>query len=161
MFSTSIMEKRVFQKIIYADQILNKIESLEKNYREEVINEKEIKKIHKLILKNHEPLMMDILSEYAIPFSELISGVQCPTCERFPMKRISGTWKCSHCLTTSKTAHIKAIEEYLLLRNYITNQQYREFLQLDSTNIAYKILTDLNLLITGTKKNRKYYFAVK
>ncbi|WP_338471032.1 nuclease-related domain-containing protein [Niallia sp. XMNu-256] len=160
MFSTSKMDKRVFQKVIYADQIMTKMEGLEKTFREEILMDKEIRRIHKLIIKNHEPLITNILDDYHITFSELIKGAQCPECYFLPMKRISGSWKCMKCQHSSKTAHIRAVEEFLLLNHCITNQQCREFLDLTSIHIAYQLLKNMNLQTVGKYKDRTYYFTV-
>ena len=74
------------------------------------------------------------------------------------MKYHYGVWTCPHCKEKSKTAHIKAIEDYfLLIKPSITNSELRHFLQIDSIKSANNILKSLNLPYTGNRKGRVYH----
>lgn len=161
IFETSQMDKRIFNKILFAENLLPKITQFEKIYRVEIINEKNIKKIKRLLIKHHRPKILDVLAEFGIEQHELITGVQCPSCEHYTMKRASGSWICSHCKTLSKSAHEKGIIEFILINHVITTQQCKEFLCLPSVNIAYQLLKQLPLTKKGGNKNRIYSLLPK
>jgi len=158
IFKTDLMDKRLFNRIIYAENILRKLEQFERNHQTVKMDEKKIRKLKKLILHHNKPAISHILEQYDISMLELITGVQCPTCQTFGMKRVSGSWKCGNCHTTSKNAHVKAIEEFLLLNHSITNQQCRYFLHLSSSDTAYRLLEKLHLPYFGENKCRNYFF---
>jgi hypothetical protein len=73
------------------------------------------------------------------------------------MIRKIGTWLCPNCNHPSRTAHLKAIEDYfLLIEPTITNQKLRDFLQLYSAKTAAEILKSLPLKRTGSTKGTHY-----
>ena len=120
-------------------------------------SKKDIKRITKLLLRKHEPLIPDV-STMNIPFKDLNLGIQCPKCSSFGMERIYGSWFCRSCSHTSKDAHIPAVKEYFLLNgNTLTNKQLRFFLQINSDDLASHLLKSLNLISTGTTRNRLYH----
>ena len=151
------MDKRLFDRLIFADNIHHKLNQFERIHQKSQLDANGIRKLKKRIMKQNNPSLPDILKKYDISVLELICGVQCPVCSTFGMKRISGSWKCVNCHSTSKTAHVKAIEEFLLLNHSITNKQCRFFLQLNSSNTAYRLLKDLEYPYFGENKHREYY----
>ncbi|WP_423419532.1 hypothetical protein [Fictibacillus nanhaiensis] len=97
------------------------------------------------------------MEQYKISKEMIIKGGQCEGCLGFGMKKGHRSWKCSKCGHTSKKAHIKALRDYCLLYHHsINNQQARDFLLVNSTSIASKLLVSMNLPYTGTFKDRKY-----
>jgi hypothetical protein len=121
------------KKVIPIKKVLARIEQLTDLYKKELFSDKEVKKIAKQLIKNHQPKQIDVLEKYKISLDEIISGVQCPNCSVIPMKYKRGKWLCTSCGNESKDAHLKAVEDYLLLvKNLITNKAFRDFLQLPS-----------------------------
>lgn len=126
-------------------------------YKTDVFTKKELKRLTRLLLKSHVPLIPDRAS-MNLPVNDFTAGVQCDRCGAFKMDRIYGTWFCKTCGHTSKEAHIAAIRDYFLLFGpEINNLQLRKFLQIDSPDLATRILTSMNLHTTGTTKNRNYF----
>jgi hypothetical protein len=79
------------KQVIPAYMIPNKIFELEKKYSNEKIDELDM--IIGALLEDHVPLTPNPLKKYQIqPSSDLIKGVQCPSCLKFPMNRIHGKW---------------------------------------------------------------------
>ncbi|WP_442596089.1 nuclease-related domain-containing protein [Neobacillus sp. D3-1R] len=147
-----------YWKICSGQDLLEKIQIYEKMYKTEHISLKERKRLRKLLLKAHTPLNPDVLKKYKISKEELIPGVQCPSCNAIPMDHIYGKWECPKCLTKSKTAHIKTIQDHFLLNGpTITNKQFREFTLLKDRQVATRILISLKLPYIGTNKGRVYY----
>lgn len=147
-----------FQKVLHAHELLNRIEKIRRRYTEEKLTLKERKKLAKLLLKNHDILSYNALEYFQIPETALLTGVHCPSCGALPILRVRGIWQCPKCDVKSKDAHIQALKDYFLLINSsISNQQFRDFVHLQSPNTAKKMLTSLNLPYSGENKCRKYH----
>ncbi|WP_071460953.1 nuclease-related domain-containing protein [Bacillus massilinigeriensis] len=141
-----------------ADQLKTQLETLIGKDTPEVLKEKELRKLSRLLLKEHTIMISDILAHYHISYDELIKGVQCPSCEKYKMERKNRTWVCPHCLFHSRDAHIRALLDYfLLVKPEITNRGFREFTCLSSARTATELLSRLNLPHTGENKWRVYY----
>jgi ribosomal protein L37AE/L43A len=142
----------------YGYDLIEKIQVFEKSFRKEAITLKERKRMRRLLLKYHHPLDIDILKKYEISKVEVKPGVQCPICHMIGMIRTYGIWECLLCHHKSKDAHIKALHDYFLINGpTITNQQFREFTQIHSSQLASRILSDMGLSHTGINKGRVYY----
>ena len=119
----------IFHNVVHDEQVMGKIGALEKCYPTPMANEKTIRKIIKLILKEDAPLSSNILEAWKYLPLEIIPGVACPFCHKIPMTRIFSTWYCPFCKSESKSAHIQAVSDYfLLMSSTITNRQCRSFL---------------------------------
>ncbi|MBT2644032.1 NERD domain-containing protein [Bacillus sp. ISL-41] len=148
-------DKEAAYRICRAARIPFRISTLKSQYQKEKLTMKEIKKITRLLLKEHVPYVPDTNS-LDLP-QDLITGVQCPHCNHFGMERIHGAWFCRHCGHTSTDAHIAAVKDYFLLNGFIlTNRRLREFLHINSGDTITRILQSLNFPFTGGTKNRIY-----
>lgn len=147
-------EKRVFK----AENLLIKIQEIEKLYKKEVLDPKVYSKLKKLLLNQDTPLRIEILNKYGIHKNEIKTGVQCPTCFHIPMTYKGRNWECPVCKSTSKDAHISAINDYfLLIHPSLTNSELRHFLHLPTSRSATYLLSFLNLPHTDTRKGRIYH----
>lgn len=149
-------DPEIYHRVCPPGRLIFKIEEFLAKYQKEVLTIKEVKKLSKLLLKSDQPPESHLPRFQIIP-SEYLTGVQCPSCNRYAMERYSGTWNCHHCGATSKDAHIQALEDYFLLINpTINNQQFRSFVHLPSQKLASKLLANSNLTPMGKTKNRTY-----
>lgn len=149
------------KKICKANNLLKKIEELEKHYNTERMDQKQVGKIRKIVLNKHTPLRTDFLQTLGIDKSEILTGVRCPNCSFIPMDYQRNTWKCPKCQTTAKDAYLEAVSDYfLLIKPSITNIELREFLLLPTRRSSTYLLKLLNLPSSGFKKNRVYYPAI-
>lgn len=99
-------------------------------------------KIGKIILQGCETFDFDLKKEYGISPASILRGVQCPSCKTLGMNRKHSRWNCSHCGHTSRDAHVQALYDYfLLIKPWITNEQCRQFLMLESRSVATRILS--------------------
>ncbi|MFB6468631.1 nuclease-related domain-containing protein [Cytobacillus sp. Hz8] len=145
-------------RIIHAPLLKERIESIRSQYKQEVLNQKVLKKITKLLISEHTPLTMDFLQKFNLSNSTIRNGVRCPNCNSIPMERAHSTWLCHSCGTTNKNAHIEAIYEYFsLIKPFITNQEARKFLLLSSKDTASRLLKGMNLPSTGSYRDKKYF----
>ncbi|MFJ7827775.1 nuclease-related domain-containing protein [Psychrobacillus sp. NPDC096623] len=88
---------------------------------------------------------------------DLRSGVCCENCNFHGMIKRKSGWICPSCGHFDKFAHEKAIRDwFMLISDTITNKQCRTFLHLESSEIAHRLLQSMNLIQTGTSRNRKY-----
>lgn len=146
------------KKVCRVSELLEKIDVFYHRHNKNLLDNKTIEKIKKLLLKNHTPLITDIIQKFSIHRSEIISGVQCHNCFQFPMRYKRKVWICPICQFISQDAFIDAITEYFLLYPpSFTNKEIRTFLHLPSTRITAYFLSSLNFPFTGTTKGRIYY----
>jgi hypothetical protein len=163
ILKTNAGQNQIFQKVLHAEHIPNKILELEKYYHcaEPILTPYLLRKICDLLLLNHTPTVPNILESYQVPKSDIITGVQCPYCHQFPMRRIYGAWSCQYCERKDKFAHKQAIQDYCLLHLRITNEECRHFLQIASSQLATRLLPEADLPFTGTRKARVYHLKLK
>ncbi len=154
---TSPENKRINEIVVNRYYLNSKIHQIEKAHRKDVLSSREIKKINKLLLKEHVALDVSILDQYGINSSEVLKGVICSACSHLPMMRVHGSWHCEHCQTDEKEAHIQALKDYFLLNGpQISNNSAREFLKISSPYLASRILRSMNLPFTGVTKSKTY-----
>lgn len=147
----------IFKKIMHADHIVNRIKEIEPDYPSLVLDEKTLRKISKTLLKENTSSSPSILEKWNIIKTEVLPGVICPQCHKLPMLRVSSAWYCQFCKSTSKDAHIQAIQDYFwLLGDSISNKQCRDFLLLSSRRTAQNILVSMKLTSFGAKKGVYY-----
>ncbi|WP_420491315.1 nuclease-related domain-containing protein [Neobacillus drentensis] len=145
-------------RICKGRDVLNKIEDIEKRYKQVKIQPEKMKEVAHFLLSKHSPKPIEILKEYELTETELFLGVQCPSCTHIPMNYQKGKWICPKCNSPSKTAHFEAINDYfLLIKPTITNHECHTILHLPTSDITRKILLSLQLPTSGHNKKRLYH----
>jgi hypothetical protein len=149
----------IFSQICKSPDIKNRVEKLDRLLTVERLSEKELKKLGKSLLNNHQAIWSyTFLDEYKIDKKDIIAGVQCPRCRKFGMKYHQRGWICPICHARSKNAHELAVRDYfILIKSTITNSELRAFLHLPNARVANRILSTLNLRSSGEKKARVYH----
>jgi hypothetical protein len=141
-----------------SEYLLERIDQIDNEFKIELLDEKEIRKINKLLLTNHTPENIDLLQKYHLSHNDILTGVHCPDCGHLPMTYHAGTWKCPKCRTQSKTAFIDTLQDYFdIINPSITNAEARRFLQLNSPKMAHHYLNSANLNSTGSYKSKIYH----
>lgn len=141
-----------------SEYLLERIDQIDKGFKIELLEEKELRKINKLLLTNHVPENLDLLQKYNQSRNDILTGVHCPNCNHLPMVYYAGTWKCPKCRTQSKTAFIDTLHDYFHIINpTITNAEARRFLQINSPKMAHYYLNSMNLNCTGKFKFKIYH----
>ncbi|WP_349408162.1 nuclease-related domain-containing protein [Pseudalkalibacillus sp. SCS-8] len=147
------------KKVIRNRNLLNVIEEIENKHRnrKEALDKNRVRKLNSLLKEHHSQDDRDILKKLGIKKEDLLTGVQCLVCSTLPMIRHHGRWICPKCNNSSNTAHIKALRDYFLVINStISNKEMRQFLHIDSDNVANYLLKSLNLQGKGSTKGRRY-----
>ncbi|WP_413305246.1 nuclease-related domain-containing protein [Bacillus sp. 1P10SD] len=162
LVETTPDNQQIYKELIYAESIIDKIQELEKKYDKPRFSKKNLTQLVDLLLDNHQPLITDILQTYKISKDEIKTGVICPKDQISTMTYYSGSWHCSNCHFSSKTAHLPTVDDYfLLLGPTITRKQLGEFLHIGSTFIAGKMVRALGLPFTGSKRGTTYFLPQK
>jgi hypothetical protein len=147
----------IFNELIYAESLIDRLHQLEKKYPKPLLSKKKITHLADLLLSSHQILIPDILQTYKIPKEDIKMGACCPKCQSFEMMYISGSWLCNTCKFVSKTAYLQSVEDYFLLWGQtITRKQFGLFFKIGSTYISGNLLRALNLYSTGTKRGTTY-----
>ncbi|MFE8701376.1 nuclease-related domain-containing protein [Cytobacillus sp. FJAT-54145] len=159
ILKTNPNNKVPLQRVCHAAHLTEKIEHFSNLYREEKFSQKTLKKFTRTLLKNHT---VAAPNTYEVSSSDIISGVECPTCNYIPMSYYRGNWLCPLCKTKSNTAQHQAVLDYfLLIEPTITNQQLRKFINLPSPFICSRILSSMKLKYSGNGKGRVYHSPYK
>lgn len=158
IIKTDTQNYRAFKNVLHAHDLIDRIGKMGMTFTEERLTKREISKLAKILNKSHVPETFNVLDYYKIPAGTLIKGVRCLKCGKSLMKRIYGNWQCTVCKHRDRNAHLQALlDYYYLMGNTITNQQFREFLQLSSADLGQKLLKSLKLPHSGENKGRVYY----
>jgi ribosomal protein S27AE len=148
------------QRVIHSNHLLANFHMFNKIHKKEILTKREIKKLSRLLLKEHTYTNPDILQQYNILEKDILKGVFCPKCDTLPMIRNKKKWYCSNCRFYSKDAHVQALRDFAILFGpIISNSQCCNFLQISSSNVAQYILTSLQFPTSGTNRGRKYQIS--
>ncbi|MCA1040383.1 NERD domain-containing protein [Bacillus infantis] len=148
----------ISRTVIHSHRLLGKVEELSGRYQQALMDAKELRKTSKLLIKNHTPEEIDILSKMRISPDNVRMGVHCGSCGHIPAVRVYGTWLCPKCGAKDKSAHISALQDYFLLfGKEITNGGFREFSGVESVFAASRLLKGACLPSNGEKKGTTYF----
>ncbi len=155
---TSSEDKDLQKKVIHKEELPTQINQLFQTSKSKCLEERELKKITRNLLKRHTKGETSILKRYQIKEEEILKGVICKECRYLPLIRVKGNWYCPNCTKKDKKAHIQALNDYkLLFKATITNSELRDFLVLNSAPTANRLLHSMNLRYTGDNKSRVYH----
>jgi hypothetical protein len=148
-------EKRVWK----VEDLLIKMDAIEKTFNKEILDRRSILKTKKIILQNDTPERSNFLKILGINGLEILTGVQCPICLSAPMDyKGRMNWECPSCQYISKDAFYQAIQDFfLIIKPSITHSELRHFLQIPNARLTTHILSSLHLSFSGSTKGRIYY----
>ncbi|KHF38364.1 nuclease-related domain-containing protein [Halalkalibacter okhensis] len=149
---------KLSKKVIHSDFIPERIAQFEKDYSDDIYSNTEQKKLIRTFLKKHTPKETSILTRFQLTETDLLIGVQCPTCHHSPMKRAHGYWFCPLCSSKSKHAHKEALTDYsLLVKSTIACREAMNYLHVSSPYVCSRLLRSTAFTFSGTKKGRLYF----
>jgi len=115
-------------------------------------------KLANLLKQNHSELDSTPLKTHNIQPHEILKGIMCPHCQNLSVSKVRRKWVCTICRTSSSKLHHQAIKDYFLIFNQpISNKECREWLCIQSSDVAKRILTNMDLKTIGKGKSTKYY----
>ncbi|MEL3972523.1 nuclease-related domain-containing protein [Rossellomorea oryzaecorticis] len=157
IIKTSPDNNNLNSKVIHRHLLPMQIHKFEKSHQYENINDKEIKKLVRLLKKKHVVADHSILERFNLSPSEVREGVICDTCNHSPLVRKHGAWFCIKCKSKNTDGHIQALIDYqLLIKPTISNGEARKFLNIESRFVAIRLLKSLNLPADGYNKGTTY-----
>ncbi|MHA6250676.1 nuclease-related domain-containing protein [Oceanobacillus sp. CAU 1775] len=161
-FLKNLTKKDDLPKVVmHKEKILDKINEISNMHQEKRVSDDELLKLAYQLILEHTEAKFDVFKKYGIRKDEIIKGVACEECSFIPMSRAFGKWFCSGCQSTSKNAHQAALLDYALLVNeYISNQEVKEFLQLKSRDVTKRLLLKENFQQFGERSGRKYHINI-
>jgi ribosomal protein L37AE/L43A len=143
--------------VIKSHTLHSKISDLQDQKKMDVLTQKEIKKIIRILMKFDTPLDHSIIEQYQLSRGDVLKGVICEVCNHLPLQRIHSYWYCSQCTYKSKDAHLAAVQDYqLLFGSVITSNQLKEFLEINCSSLATRILKSVSSSMEGENKGRVY-----
>lgn len=154
--------RAVAEKVIRPPAIRKRVQMFDGKHEREILDKKQFKKLSKLLLKMDSPAESDVVANFQIGEDEILPGGFCDDCQSLSIVRLKRQWRCTKCGKVDRKAHIHALIDYcLLVGPTISPLQLRNFLRLDSSSIASKLLRSLNLPFSGDYKNRVYHLSLE
>ncbi|WP_327608018.1 nuclease-related domain-containing protein [Virgibacillus tibetensis] len=148
---------KIPKEVIHNNHLFFRIQDLDQIYTQSILKKTVLMNLAKNLIDSHTPPKADILKKYSISKSDLIKGVICPKCSSTRMVREKRKWLCKTCNYTSVTAHAGALNEYkLLVGDMISNRETREFLQVNSPDVARRLLKMEKFQSVGNTKGKLY-----
>ncbi|WP_404450015.1 NERD domain-containing protein [Sutcliffiella horikoshii] len=115
------------------------------------------KEISLLISNHHSPKNINILKNYNLEASQILSGVACPNCNKLAMEKQSRKWSCDFCKHQSKDAHIQALIDYsFIFGTSISIREVCRLLHIKNVRSARRIIKELSLKRIGNTYNSRY-----
>ena len=149
--------QQIFNELIYAESLLDKLDELEMKYQKPVFSKRKTSQLVDLLLAHHQTPIPDILQTYKLSKDDIKTGVLCPMCQTCHDGLLFGKLALSQLPAYLKNAHLPTVDDYfLLIGPTITRKQFAEFTHIDSTFVAGKQLRALNLPSTGSKRGTTY-----
>jgi len=137
-------QEEIAKVVIHGENLPRKI--MEKERASVGDSQLEHRKIGYQILKQCSEFNIDIMADHGLTARDLIPGVMCPDCMRIGMARVHSGWFCQRCNKKYRNAHLKAIEDYMMLvKPSMTNLECRHWLKFNSKNTATRILKGTHL----------------
>jgi len=159
---TNSKDSLISQQIIHQSYLPFQINKIDASISSQSISDKDLTALIKALKKQNKPLNVSILKKFSIEKEEMIKGVICNQCSYRPLERINANWYCPLCKSKSKIAHIYALKDYYyLFGKIINNKQARDFLEIQSSALATRIMSKIQLKRKGTRKDNEYYLDIK
>lgn len=140
--------------IFHLSGLQSKLNKLFQKYPKACVSESQYKELQVKLLEKYQRIKW----RPEIDSSKITKGVLCKTCYyKTVMQFKHGAFACPVCNTKCKDAFLQAVYDYnYLFRDWISNSELRNFLQVDSIYSVARLFKKLNLEYEGTFKNRKY-----
>lgn len=125
---------------------------------EELISSRNLIELAVKMRQNHsEYNPFPMVEKWKISRDDLLPGVFCSACSHRGMKWHLRRWTCPKCGNRGDDNHIEAVAEWFyLMDKKMTNRDFREFLLVDSNDVAKRLLTKSNLQLRGQRRGSYY-----
>ena len=128
--------------VMVAQEVSFYINNILEKSRQQCYNNHQLKQMKTLLTKLHQPMAVDLVTEYQIQPSDLNPGVLCRDCRKVFMRRHYATWTCPQCGLSDRTAHHLALRDYTrLFGTTINNRTARWWLGVECPTLTHRILS--------------------
>ena len=121
------------------------------------LNDTEFDRVLNRLKKYYSPPMF----QFQIDKNKMIKGVLCSQCNyKRKMYFQHGKFECTNCRYRSNLPLREALfDYYILVGEWMTNKEFRDFVGIESSDAAKRLLQSLNVTCEGTNKGRRYKIA--
>ncbi|PKG22088.1 hypothetical protein [Niallia nealsonii] len=159
---TNSKDSSILEQIIHQNYLSFQINKIDDSIFSESLSDDGLTALIKAWKKQNKPLAVSILKRFSIEKEEITKGVTCSHGNYTPLERINASWYCPLCKSKNKNEHIHALKDYYyLFGKTINNKQVREFLHIQSSSLATRIMSKIELKKKGTRKDNEYYLDIK
>ena len=145
------------QKVMIAQEVSFFINNILEKSRQQCYNNHQLKQMKTILKKLHEPMTVDLITEYQIQLSDLNPGVLCRNCRKVFMRREFATWTCPQCGLSDPTAHHLALRDYArLFEPTINNRTARRWLGVECRGLTQRILSEYPIVEKVGQKGIRY-----
>ncbi|WP_017186910.1 nuclease-related domain-containing protein [Alkalibacillus haloalkaliphilus] len=145
------------EHIIPISQLTQKIRDISQKYHEPIMPVDATSRLAHKMKDHHNFKNYNIEKSFRIHFDDYKRGIFCPYCKTSIMIRLRRRWQCRRCKFRSHDAHENAFKDFFLLKgDEITNREVRDFLRVESDNLAKYFLQQQNFETKGNTIGRKY-----
>jgi hypothetical protein len=136
-----------------------KITEFTKKHTKVIWDAKGVRKLSSLIIKKNDPVTsINLEKDYGVSPDCILKGVQCQKCLQIGCERIFGSWLCQKCNNTCKEAHIKLLQDFMLLISpTITVSEFQKITGIKNERTARRLLLSSDLLYSGNTSQRVYF----
>jgi len=147
------------EKFFAEERFPHKFQELTSFYSKSVLTLEQMHKLANLLKLKNTELDSNPLKPYNIQPHDILKGIMCPYCQKFSVRKVRKMWRCTVCGAASRFFHHQAIKDYFLIFNQpISNKECRDWLCNQSSDVAKRVLTNLDLKPLGrTRNTRRYY----
>lgn len=141
--------------IFHLSGLETKIANLFNKHSKPYITKEECKRISSKLFEIHKQKNWT----FQVNPSHLQNGVLCRNCNyKSTMKFNKGLFYCPKCNDQAENSVFEALHDYqLLIKNKVSNLDFREFLNIPSIYAANRLLKKLNLPFEGVNRGRIYH----
>lgn len=120
-----------------------------------------LQKIRNLVERKQTPFIQKTIThQYSFKPQLFDRGIFCAACETLNVARDRRAWRCLKCGDTTKNAASEAVLDYFALFGHqSSNEEIRQFLQVDDRHLVKRLLSKSGILKEGNKRHSKYSLA--
>lgn len=149
--------KLISSTVVHSDALPQKITDMELGCEKNFLDIDKMNELAQQMLNAHTIENVDLKHKYQVERKDILKGVQCSKCKRIPMIRQKRKWYCQSCHLFTENAHEKALKDYAyLIDKQISNEEARDFLQVNSPKVVRKILSSDKYTSFGKTYAKRY-----
>jgi len=145
------------KKFIHAYQLEEHFKKLTSEYSQEIYSTSKVNQLSKLLLMSNCELSLNWKNRFSIAKEDIKSGIYCDHCKQFSMSFYYNRCICYSCNKNDNLALLQALQDYYhLFGPFMSTNECKNWLNLDSDKIARKVLKLYSEHFSGHTKKKIY-----